>query len=124
MSRSRWLPFFSRRSLDDLPDLCGHLAVDVVQDQLGVAQDGVQGRSKFMAHARQKFGFVLVGLAEFATLDLKLLKQPGIVQGNGGLSGKGLNQLHRFPGEFTAALATHHQAAHQPVLPQKGYRQH
>ncbi len=49
------------QALQNLLNLLGHIAVNSVQDQFRVAQDGVQWGSEFVAHVGEELGFVLVG---------------------------------------------------------------
>ena len=63
-------------ALQDLPDLVGHLAVDVVLDQLRIAEDGVQGRSQLVTRVGEKLRLVPAGLLELVVEAPKLLAGP------------------------------------------------
>ena len=84
------------QALQNFSNLVGHRAVDLVENQLGIAQDGVQRGAQFVAHVGQKFGFVLVGPCQFTALGFDFAEQAGIVDRDHGLGRKGLEQLdHR-----------------------------
>ena len=74
----------------DLPNLLGRLAIDVVQDQLRIAENRIEGSPQLVAHVGQELGLVLAGDLELAPFLLDLAEQPRVLHRDGRLRGKGL----------------------------------
>ena len=75
------------------------LAVDVVDDQLGIAENGVERRAQLVAHIGEELRLVLARFLELAALVLDFLEQPHILDGDHGLVGEGRDQLDLLVGE-------------------------
>jgi|RhiMethySRZTD1v2_1073278.scaffolds.fasta_scaffold363270_4 hypothetical protein len=58
------------------------------------ADDGVERRSQLVGHVGEKLRFVAVGSFDLAALVLNFAEQPGIVNSQCRLCGKGLQQIH------------------------------
>src|SRR5262249_54427028 len=52
-----------------VPDLGWYLAIDLIQDQLGITQDGVQGRAQLVTHAGEKVRFGFAGAFKLYGVD-------------------------------------------------------
>src|SRR6516225_6540639 len=79
--------------------LARRLAVDAVEDELGIAENGVERRAQLVAHIGEELRLVAARLLDLAALVLNLLEQPHVLDGDAGLVGKGLRQLDLLVGE-------------------------
>ena len=61
-------------ALQHVPNLLRHIAINVVQDELGIADDGVQWSPEFMTHIGQKLGLVLTRSLKSMSLFLNFLE--------------------------------------------------
>ena len=52
----------------------GHVTIDVVQDQLGVAENGVEWRAQLVTHVGEELRFVLARNLELLALVLDLME--------------------------------------------------
>ena len=95
---SRCLPLLSTR-LSTAAHLLRRLAVDAVQDQLGVAEDGVERRAQLVAHVGEELRLVLARLGELAALVLDFVEQPHVLDRDHRLVGEGRDQLDLLVGE-------------------------
>ncbi len=73
-------------------DLLGHLAVNPVEDQLGVAEDRIQRRAQLVAHVGEELRFVPARHFELAALVLDLVEQPHVLDRDCRLVGEGRNE--------------------------------
>ena len=84
--------------------LSGSVAIDVVEDQLGVAEDGVERRAQLVAHVGEELRLVLARLRELAALVLDFVEQPHVLDRDHRLVGEGLQQIDHLggksPGDF------------------------
>ncbi len=69
------------QALQDIPNLLRNISVNVVKNQLRVAQDGIQGGSKFVAHVGQELGLVLGGTGKLTPFFLDLTEKPRVMDG-------------------------------------------
>ena len=122
MRPRRCWPLFRARSRLSA-DRLGHLAEGLVQDQLRVAEDGVQRRPQLVAHVGQELRLVLAGDRELAALLLDLAEQPGVLDGQRRLRGEGLQELDDLRRELPGRSPDHRQRADDLVLPQQRHRQ-
>ena len=67
----------------------GHLAIDAVDQQLGIAEDRIQRRSQFMAHIGEELRLVLTRLFKLPALVLDFVEQPNVFHGDDRLVGEG-----------------------------------
>ena len=72
-----------------------------IDDELGVAQDGVERRAQLMAHVGEELRLVLARDLELAALLLDLAEQAGVLDRQRGLRGEGLQQLEHLGWVFT-----------------------
>ena len=49
------------QAIEHLTHLLGRLAIDIVENELGVAQDGVERRAQLVAHVGEELRLVLAG---------------------------------------------------------------
>ena len=70
-------------ALQHVPDWLGYLTVDLVQDQLRIAQDSVERRAQLMAHVGQELRLVLAGNFELLAFLADLAKEPGVLDSQG-----------------------------------------
>ena len=92
-------------AVEHLAHLLGRLAIDVVEDELGVAEDGVERRAQFVAHVGEELRLVLARLGKLAALVLDFVEQPHVLDRDHGLVGEGLDQLDLLLGEHPHVLA-------------------
>ena len=95
--------------------LSRHLAVDVVEHQLGVAEDRVERRAQLVAHVGEELRLVLARDLELAALLLDLAEQARVLDRDHRLGGEGLQQVNRVLDELARFLATHHESANWTV---------
>src|SRR5260370_30100157 len=88
-------------ALQDAAHLVGRVAVDAVEDQLGVAENGVERRAQLVTHIGKKLRLVLARLRELPALVLDLAEQPHVLDGDCRLVGKGRDQIDLFVGEWS-----------------------
>src|SRR5262249_21744546 len=69
------------------------LPVGIVENELGIAENGIERRAQLMTHIRQEQRLVLTGLREIATFLLDLIEQPNGLDRNYRLVRKGGDQL-------------------------------
>ena len=77
-------------------------AIDAVDDQLGVAEDGVERRAQLVAHVGEELRLVLARLGELAALVLDFVEQPHVLDRDHRLVGEGGDQLDLLVGEWLA----------------------
>ena len=65
------------------------LAVNAVDDQLGIAEDGVERRAQLVAHIGEELRFVLARLLDLPALVLDFFEQPHVLDGDHRLVGEG-----------------------------------
>jgi len=80
-------------SLRVLVLLVGQGAEHPLEQHLGEADDGVEGRAQLMGHVGEELGLVAAGGFELPALVLDLPEQPGVLDRQGRLSREGLEQL-------------------------------
>ena len=106
-------------SFQNLLDFFRYITVYVIKDQLRVAQDGIQGGSKLMAHVGEKLGLVLVGDLQLAPLLLDLTKKPRVVDGEHRLCSKSLKKVHDRRWKLAGLLAPDDQSTNETVFAQQ-----
>ena len=82
--------------------LLRRLAVDAVEDQLGVADDGVERGAQLVAHVGEELRLVLARLRELPARFLDLVEQPHVLDRDHRLVGEGGDQLDLLVGERLA----------------------
>ena len=70
-----------------------------LRQHLGEADDRVQRRPQLVGHVGQELRLVLAGDLELPTLVRDLAEEPGVLDGQHRLGGKGLQQSRRPSGE-------------------------
>ena len=77
----------------DIPEVLVLLGVQLpehpLEQHLGEADDGVQGRAQLVGHVGQELGLVAAGGFELLALVLDLVKESSILDGQGRLRGEG-----------------------------------
>ena len=86
-------------------------AVDAVEDQFGVAEDGVERRAQLVAHIGEELRLVLARDVELAALVLDLVKQSRVLDRQHRLRGEGLHQVDGIGRKCARRAAAHHQHA-------------
>src|SRR5271166_2282337 len=81
------------QALKHCTHLFGWLAIDAVQDKLGVAQNGIQRCPKLVAHVGKELGLVPTCDLKLAAFVLNFIKEACILDRNHRLIGKGRNQF-------------------------------
>ena len=87
------------QAIQHLAHLVRRLAIDVIEDELGVAEDGIERGAQLVAHVGQELRLVLARDLELAALVLDFVEQPHVLDCNRCLIGEGLDQLDLFVGE-------------------------
>src|SRR6516225_12293495 len=76
------------------------LAVDLVENELSIAENGVQRRAQLMTHIGEELGLVLARNFELPALFPNLLEQAGVLDRQHRLGGEGLQNVDRLFGEL------------------------
>src|SRR5262249_53937831 len=87
------------------------LAVDVVEDELGIAEDGIERRAQLMAHIGEELRFMLARLRELPAFVLDLMEQVRVLDRQHRLGGKRLQQVDGLLWELAWPLASDHESA-------------
>ena len=98
-------------ALEHLAHPVGGLAVDVVENELGVAENGIQRRAQLVAHIGEELGFVPAFDLELAALLADLAEQARVLDGQHRLGGEGLEQVGGALRKASRLLAAHDQKA-------------
>src|SRR5689334_434509 len=96
------------QALQHRSHLLGWFAIDAVENEFGVAEDGVERRAEFVAHVGEELRLVLARDLELATLLLDLAEQARVLNRQYRLRGKGLKKLGSAFGEIAWPFAPHH----------------
>src|SRR5262249_42787701 len=96
----------------------GHIGVE--QD-VGEADDAVEGRAQLVAHVRQKLRLVPADLLQLLALLLDLPEQPGVLDRQRRLAGKRLEQLDRSLVEAARLIPPDDERAEDTLLSEEGY---
>ena len=107
-------------ALEHAAHLCRRLAIDVVEDQLGVAEDGIERRAQLVAHIGEELRLVLARDFELPALVLDLMEQARVLDCQHRLGGKGLQQIDRLFGKLAGPFAAHHESADDASAPSSG----
>src|SRR5262249_15477392 len=73
--------------------LLGRLTVSAVCHQFGIAQDGVERRAQLVAHIGKELRLVLACDLKLSALVVYFVEQAHVLDCDGGLVGKGLQQI-------------------------------
>jgi hypothetical protein len=103
--------------------LRGQVAVDPVDQELGVPQDRVERCAELVAHVGQELALVPACDLELPALGLDLAEQAGVLDRHDGLGGEGLQELDDLRRELTRDLAADDEPADEPVLPEQRHRE-
>ena len=110
--------------LQDILQIFRLLVVDVAEHLLGEhfreADDGVERRAELVAHAGEELGLVAAGRLELPALVRDLPEEAGVLDGQGGLGGERLQDVHDFRRELAGRLPVEGQAADDLVLAERG----
>ena len=101
----------------------GVLVLGLLLEHLAVADDGVERRPELVGHVGEELRLVTARDLELPALRLELPEEPGVLDGQGGLGGEGLEEVHDLLRELPHGLAPHRQDAQDPLLRQERDRQ-
>ena len=104
--------------------LLRRLAVDAVEDQFGVADDGIERGAQLVAHVGEELRLVLARLGKLSARLLDLVEQPHILDGDHSLVGEGGQQLDLLFGERFHDLALQGDYADWRAFAQQWNAQH
>ena len=93
------MPAIALHAIEHAARLLRHLAVDAVEDQLGIAEDGIERRAQLVAHIGEELRLVLARLRELPALVLDFVEQPHVLDRDHRLVGEGRDQLDLLVGE-------------------------
>ena len=97
---------------------CVHLPEHPLGQDLREPEDRVQRGPELMGHVGEELGLVAAGGLELAALVRDLAEEPGVLDGQGGLGGEGLEQLDDFRRERARRLLVDREPPDQLVLAQ------
>ena len=103
-------------ALQNFLNILWYIAVDLIKDQLGIAQNGVEGGSEFVAHVGEEVGLVFAGDLELAPLCLELAEKPCVLDCQGRLGGERLEEVNSFFLKLARCSAPNHQPTDEPVF--------
>src|SRR5207244_10066034 len=83
--------------------------------------DGVEGGAQLVRHVGEELRLVAAGRLELGALVSDLPEEPSVLDGQGGLGGEGLQDVHDFRGKLAGRLPVEGQAADDLVLAEQGY---
>ena len=99
------MPARGQDVLEVLGLLLVHLPEHPLGQHLGEAEDRVQRGPELVGHVGEELGLVAAGRLELPALVRDLAEQAGVLDGEGGLGGEGLQQLDDLRGELAGRLA-------------------
>ena len=97
----------------------GRLAVDVVHDQFGIAEDGVHRRAQFVTHIGEELRLVFARFCELPALVLDFFEQADVFHGDDGLVCEGRKQLDLLLSEWVHRVPSKHEDTDRRILAQK-----
>ena len=100
-------------AVEHLAHLFRRVAIDVVEDEFGITEDGVERGAQLVAHIGEELRFVLARLGELPALVLDFVEQPHILNRDHRLVGEGLHQLDLLVGEWSHFLPINDDNAEQ-----------
>src|SRR5262249_60720886 len=83
------------QAIEHLPHLLRRLTVDVVENKLGITEDGVERCAQLVAHVGQELGFVLACDLQLPALLVDLAEEVRVLDCQHRLGGEGLEQIDR-----------------------------
>ena len=92
------------QAVEHLAHLVRRLSVDVIENKLGVAQDGVERRPQLVAHVGEELRLVLAGDFELTALLVDLGEQMRVLDRQHRLGGESLEQIDVFSGNVPGAF--------------------
>ena len=114
--------------LEDVAQVFRLLLVDLAEhplgQHLGEADDGVQRRAQLVRHVGQELRLVLAGDLQLATLVGDLPEETSVLDGQGRLGGKGLEQLDDLRRKLARRLPVDGEPADELVFAQHRDGQH
>ena len=106
-------------AVEHLAHLFWGVAVDVVEDELGITEDGVERRAQLVAHVGEELRLVLARLGELPALVLDFVEQPHVLDRDHCLVGKRRHQLDLSIREASNRSAHQHDYADRGALAQE-----
>ena len=95
--------------------MSGRLSIDVVENELGIAEDGVERGAQLVAHVGQELRLVLARDLHLPALLVDLGEQVRVLDRQHRLGGESLEQINRVLGERTRGFAAYYEYAHDVV---------
>src|SRR4051812_39071639 len=118
------MPSAFLHAVEHFLDLVGYIAIDAIDDELGIAQDRIERRAQLMAHVGEELRLMLAGHLQFAALLLDLSEQSGILDRHGRLGCKRLQNIDYSWRKAADNLAGHRKSAQHAPFAQKRQGQH
>ncbi len=125
VDQAEQMPAVAFDALEHVLRLLRRLAVDAVENQFGVAEDGVERRAQLVAHVGEELRLVLARFRELMALVLDLVEQPHVFDGDHGLVGEGGEQFDLLVGkglELSVVSAT--RTPNRDTFTQQRYAEH
>src|SRR5262245_45355659 len=101
--------------LEDTAHFLRRIAVNLIENELGVTKDGVERSAQLVAHIREELRLVFARNFQLAALFLEFTEQPSVLNGKNRLRPEGLQQIDRAFRKLAGLLAPHHQRADDPI---------
>ena len=98
-------------------------AIDVVEDELGIAQDRIQGRAQFVAHIGEELRLVLARLGQFAALLLDLGEEARVLDARSPIARRRFPEARSSPRKMRPGAPAHDERADDAVRPQERHHQ-
>jgi len=80
--------------------LVRRLAVNAVEDKLGITEDRIERGAQFVAHIGEELRLVLACFLDLPALFLDFLEQPDVFDGDHRLVGEGIGELNLLLGKW------------------------
>ncbi len=103
------------QALQHGPHLVRGLAIDAVEHQFGVAENGVERRAQLVAHVGEELGFVFARLRKLTAFLLDFAEQPRVLDRQHRLVGKRFEKVDRALRKFAGLLAPDHESTDDPI---------
>ena len=119
--RREEMPAGDQDVLEVLGLLLVHLPEHPLRQDLREAEDRVQRRPQLVGHVREELGLVAAGGLELPALVRDLAKESRVLDRQGRLRGKRLQQVDQFGRELARLPSPHDETADDPLLPHEGH---
>ena len=109
------MPAVRLHALEHPARLLRHLAVDAVEDQLGVAEDGVERRAQLVAHVGEELRLVLARHSSCWPFSSISLNRRAFWIASTDWAANVCSRLDGVLGKFTRLLAADHERTDDPI---------